>query len=436
MPQEGDRYTIIDPREVPKHFDSKLAELRLHEKWQAEGVYTHLPAAERSESFVVDTPPPTVSGSLHIGHVFSYTHTDFIVRYQRMKGKKIFYPMGWDDNGLPTERRVQNYYHVRCDPTAAYEKNLKLEPATAKQRKGRARLVSRQNFIELCHLLTAEDEMVFMELWQRSGLSVDWNEQYATIDDTSRHTAQLSFLDLYEKGHIYCSEAPSMWDVDFSTAVAQAEIEDREEPGAYHHIAFSIEGDAGSFTIATTRPELIAACVGVTAHPDDPRYKPLFGKTAVTPLYRVPVPIFPSEDADPEKGTGILMVCTFGDAMDVDWWREEKLELRQILGKNGRMMPVDFASERWRSKNPDAANRYYQEIEGKSIKAARAIVVEQLNTPETEGGGAPLVKEPEPIVHPVKYFEKGSKPVEFIPTRQWFVRVMDKKECSSKKATR
>ena len=433
MPQEGDTYTIIDPREVPKHFDSTNAETRLHEQWKKEGVYSHVPAAERSESFVIDTPPPTVSGSLHIGHVFSYTHTDFIVRYQRMKGKKIFYPMGWDDNGLPTERRVQNYYHVRCDPTVPYEEELKLEPATAKQRKGRARLVSRQNFIELCHLLTAEDEMVFMELWQRSGLSVDWNEQYATIDDTSRHTAQLSFLDLYEKGHIYCSDAPSMWDVDFSTAVAQAEIEDREEPGAYHHITFNIEGDAGSFTIATTRPELIAACVGVTAHPDDKRYKSLFGKMAITPLYHVPVPIFPSKDADPEKGTGILMVCTFGDAMDVDWWREEKLELKQILGKNGRMMAVDFKSERWGSKKPDEANRYYQEIEGKSIKAARAIVVDQLKTPENDGGSAPLVKDPEPIVHPVKYYEKGSKPVEFIPTRQWFVRVMDKKELLIKK---
>ena len=435
MPQEGKKYKTIDPQAVPKHFDSAAAETRLHEIWQKNGVYAYDPEADRRDSFVVDTPPPTVSGSLHIGHVFSYTHTDFIVRYQRMKGMKIFYPMGWDDNGLPTERRVQNYYHVRCEPTLPYEDDLKLEQSTAKQRKEKARLVSRKNFIELCHILTGEDELIFMELWRRSGLSVDWNEQYATIDDTSRHTAQLSFIDLYEKGHIYCSEAPSMWDVDFGTAVAQAEIEDREEQGAYHHITFGIDGSAESFTIATTRPELIAACVGVTAHPDDKRYKPLFGKTAVTPLYRVPVPIFPSTAADPEKGTGILMVCTFGDAMDVEWWRDEKLELRQVMGKDGRMIGVDFASGRWKSKKPETANRFYGEIEGKSVKAARTIVVEQLRKPEASalppgaaGGGAPLVKEPEQIVHPVKYFEKGTRPLEFVPSRQWFVRVMDKKE--------
>jgi valyl-tRNA synthetase len=432
MPQEGKKYTTIDPRAVPKHFESTAAETRLHDKWQTDGVYAYDPAIERSDSFVIDTPPPTVSGSLHIGHVFSYAHTDFIARFQRMNGKNIFYPMGWDDNGLPTERRVQNYYHVRCEPTAPYEENLKLEQSTAKQRKGRARLVSRKNFIELCHVLTAEDERIFMDLWQRSGLSVDWNEQYATIDDTSRHTAQLSFIDLFEKGHIYCSEAPSMWDVDFGTAVAQAEIEDREEQGAYHHIAFDIEGGGDGFTIATTRPELIAACVGITAHPDDERYKPLFGKTAVTPLYHVPVPIFPSEAADPEKGTGILMVCTFGDAMDVEWWRTEKLDLRQVLGRNGRLMPVDFAGDRWKSKKPEIASQFYEEIEGKSVKAARTIVVEQLRKPAADGG-APLKKEPEPIVHPVKYFEKGTRPVEFIPSRQWFVRVMDKKELLIKK---
>ncbi|MBN1685003.1 MAG: valine--tRNA ligase [Spirochaetales bacterium] len=440
MPQDGKKYIIIDPLTVPRHFDAAETERRLHEAWQKEDVYAYNPEAEREETFAVDTPPPTVSGSLHIGHVFSYTHTDFIVRYQRMKGKNIFYPMGWDDNGLPTERRVQNYYHVRCEPTLPYEENLKLEQATAKQRKERARLVSRQNFIELCHILTAEDEKIFMDLWQRSALSVDWNEQYATIDDTSRHTAQLSFLDLYKKGFIYCSQAPSMWDVDFGTAIAQAEIEDREEKGAYHHIAFGVEGDKESFIIATTRPELIAACVGVTAHPEDRRYQSLFGKKAITPLYQVPVPIFPSEAADPEKGTGILMVCTFGDAMDVEWWREENLELRQVMDRDGTMLHVDFSEENWKSRKPETANRFYAEIAGKSVQAARRIVVEQLKNPEGsavpaggQNSGPPLRKEPEEIVHPVKYFEKGSRPLEFIPTRQWFVSIMDKKELLIKK---
>ena len=433
MPYKGNTYKTIDVQAIPRHFEADKAEVDWHQSWQEAGIYRYDASVPRDKTFVVDTPPPTVSGSLHIGHVFSYAHTDFVVRYQRMTGKNTYYPMGWDDNGLPTERRVQNYYHIQCDPTQPYEENLTLEPASAKERKKPARMMSRENFIEACHMLLEEDEKAFLDLWQRTGLSIDWNEQYATIDDQSRLTAQASFLDLYAKGHIYNNDAPSMWDMDFGTAVAQAEVEDREVSGAYHHIAFGVEGEETGFTIATTRPELIAACVGVTAHPDDPRYKSLFGKMAITPLYHIPVPIFPSKAADPDKGTGILMVCTFGDAMDVEWWRGEGLEMRQVLGKSGRMAPVDFTSERWPSKTPDLARRFYAEIEGKSIKAAQKIVVEQLRSPEgaaTTGASKPepLQREPEAITHPVKYYEKGTRPVEFVPTRQWFVRVMDKKQ--------
>ena len=427
------RYRPIDPSTLPRHFDSNEAEERWHRFWQEDRVYTYDPEGTREDSFVVDTPPPTVSGSLHIGHVFSYTHTDIIVRYKRMIGKNIFYPLGWDDNGLPTERRVQNFYHVQCEPTLPYEEGLVCEQASSKQRKGHARPVSRQNFIELCDKLTLQDEQAFKELWQRAGLSVDWEQTYATVDSHCRHLAQLSFLDLHEKGHVYSSEAPTMWDVDFRTAVAQAELEDREQPGAYYHVAFGIQDEDRSFTIATTRPELLAACVGVTAHPDDKRYQDLFGKNAVTPLYHVPVPIFPSEVADPEKGTGILMVCTFGDATDVDWWRERNLALRQILGRDGRLQAITFGDDNWPSLKPDLAQELYDEIAGKSVKAAQQIVAEQLRSPrgsatgQTEAG-PPLQREPEPITHPVKYYEKGSRPIEFVPTRQWFVRLMDKKD--------
>ncbi len=416
--------TIVDPAALPRHFDSATAEARLRETWEQDRVYAYDQDRGRDQTFAIDTPPPTVSGSLHIGHVFSYTHTDFIARFQRMRGRNIFYPMGWDDNGLPTERRVQNYYHITCDPSVPYDPSLTVEPASSKQRKGPATPVSRRNFIEICHKLTAEDEKAFEELWRHAGLSVDWNQTYATIDDTSRRMAQLSFLDLYSKGHIYSTEAPTMWDVDFGTAIAQAELEDRQDAGAFYKVRFGVRDSEESFAIATTRPELLSGCVGVTAHPSDKRYQHLFGKEAVTPLYHMPVPIFPSEEADPEKGTGILMVCTFGDATDVEWWRRERLPLRQVIGRNGRMQAVRFGEPGWNSLSPEAANAAYAEIEGRSIKAAKAVVAEQL----AAGENPALLEEPEPITHPVKYFEKGSRPIEFVPTRQWFVRLLDKKQ--------
>ena len=362
MSETPKRVACIDPSRIPKHFDAPEGEVRWDAEWQRQGTYHYDPSRSREETFVVDTPPPTVSGSLHVGHVFSYTHTDVLARYRRMRGDNVFYPMGWDDNGLPTERRVQNYFHVRCDPSAAYDPSLDVEAATAKIRKGSPRLVSRKNFIELCHRVTTEDEKAFMELWRRNGLSVDWELEYATIDDHCRVTAQLSFRDLFEKGHVYNDDAPTTWDVDFQTAVAQAEMEDRVKPGAYHHLEFAVEGGDQSFVIATTRPELLAACVGVTAHPDDERYRAFFGKNAVTPLFRVPVPIFPSEAADPEKGTGVLMVCTFGDATDVAWWREQGLPLRQLVGRNGRLADIQFGTDAFPSLDAAAANPSYDEI--------------------------------------------------------------------------
>ncbi len=423
-------FTAVDTARLPKHFESAEAEKRWNASWQEQGLYRYDPSGTREETFVVDTPPPTVSGSLHIGHVYSYTHTDVTVRYQRMKGRKIFYPMGWDDNGLPTERRVQNYFHVACDPKLPYEPGFAPAQATAEQRKGPAKPVSRRNFIELCHRLTSEDEKAFKELWTRLGLSVDWAEEYATIDDRCRRLAQYSFIDLHRKGHAYNRESPTMWDVDFRTAVAQAEAEDRITAGAYHRIAFGVRGTSQTFVIATTRPELLPACVGVTAHPSDKRYQALFGKEAVTPLFRAPVPIFASEDADPEKGTGILMVCTFGDAMDVEWWQRHKLALRQIVGIDGRLLPVSFGTDGWPSLDAAAANAYYGRIAGRTVKQAQKEIAEILRDPAggAVGGGAPLQGEPEPIQHPVRYYEKGERPLELVTTRQWFVRLLDKKE--------
>ena len=417
---------VIDPTTLPSHFAAATAEREWNERWTAWEIYHYQDTKPREETYVVDTPPPTVSGSLHIGHVFSYTQTDLIVRYQRMRGKNIFYPIGWDDNGLPTERRVQNYFHVRCDPRVPYVPNLEIEDLSDKERKERPpRLVSRDNFIELCLKLTREDEQAFMDLWRRVGLSVDWRQEYSTIDARCRRLAQYSFLDLFQKGHVYQTESPTMWDVDFQTAIAQAEVEDRPAPGAFHHVRFAIEGSDQTFMIATTRPELLPACVGVAAHPEDERYQGLFGKRAVTPLFHAPVPIFPSTLVDREKGTGILMVCTFGDATDVQWWREQKLPLRQILGRDGRFMSLTFGERGWESLTPAEANTSYSQLIGKTVHTARKLVVEMLRQPA--GGSDPaLVGEPKPLEHTVKFYEKGDKPLEYIITKQWFVRLLDK----------
>src|SRR5579863_4555704 len=423
------RIETMNISELPKHFDTQAAETSWQSRWTELGVYRYAEAAAGQERFAIDTPPPTVSGSLHVGHVFSYTHTDLMARFERMRGKSVFYPMGWDDNGLPTERRVQNYFHVRCNSGLKYEPELSLPAPESIYPKSPPREISRRNFIELCLRLTQEDEKSFKALWGRLGLSVDWSQEYSTIDARCRRAAQRSFLDLWRKGHAYSVEAPTMWDVDFQTAVAQAEVEDRKVQGHFHHVRFGVEGGEDGFTIATTRPELLPACVGVTAHPNDGRYKHLFGKRALTPLFGVPVPIFPSELADPEKGTGILMVCTFGDATDVRWWREQNLANRQILGRNGRLLAVQFGEANWPSISAERANALYAELIGKNVKQARRMIVEHLRAPDQPvlHGQAPLEREPAPIEHPVKFFEKGDQPLEFISTRQFFVRLLDKK---------
>ncbi|MBN8614842.1 MAG: valine--tRNA ligase [Deltaproteobacteria bacterium] len=426
----------FDPASLPPHFDAAAAESRWDQAWSEAGVYHWDEARSRDETFVVDTPPPTVSGSLHMGHVFSYTHTDVITRQRRMRGQNVFYPMGWDDNGLPTERRVQNVFHVRCDAALPYEPGLSIPRFTGddKARKEtKPRVVSRRNFIELCHEVTSEDEKAFEALFRRIGLSVDWRQTYATIDDRCRHIAQLSFLDLVEKKQLYNVDAPTMWDVDFQTALASADLVDVEKPGAFHHVKFAVEGTDESFVIATTRPELLPACVAVCAHPDDERFQKYFGKRAITPIFRAPVRIFPSELADPKKGTGILMVCTFGDATDVIWWREQKLPTRQILQKDGRVKPVEYGTNEFPSLDATKANAAFAQLVGKSVSQAQKLVVEMLRDPANsalgEGhagnGEAPLQGEPIKIMHAVKQYEKGERPLEFITTRQWFTKLIE-----------
>jgi valyl-tRNA synthetase len=386
-------------------------------RWEADGLYRFDRTRERAAVYSIDTPPPTVSGSLHVGHVFSYTHTDIIARFQRMRGKAVFYPMGWDDNGLPTERRVQNYFGVRCDPSLPYDPNFVPPAAPGKQ----PQPVSRPNFIELCARLTIQDEKAFEDLWRHLGLSVDWSMTYATIGRRAQHLSQVAFLRLLSRGLAYQIEAPTLWDVDFRTAVAQAELEDREQPGAYHRIRFA-RPDAGFVEIETTRPELIPACVALVAHPDDARYQPLFGSDVVTPLFGVRVPVRPHHLADPEKGTGVAMICTFGDVTDVVWWRELGLPVRAVIQPNGALKPVTWGDPGWESIDRARAQQYYDQLAGLSVVKARARIVELLR----ESGD--LLGDARPITHAVKFYEKGDRPLEIVTSRQWFIKTMEFRE--------
>ena len=374
--------------------------------WDEAGTYSFDRTANRADVFSIDTPPPTVSGSLHVGHVFSYTHTDCVARYQRMTGKKVFYPMGWDDNGLPTERRVQNYFGVRCDPSLPYNPNFEPPAEVGKD----AIAISRRNFVELCERLTVEDEKVFEELWRRLGISVDWNMTYQTIGARSQAISQRAFLNNLSRNEAYQSEAPTLWDVTFRTAVAQAELEDRERPGAYHRVSFHKPNGEKLF-IETTRPELLAACVALVAHPDDERYQPLFGTTVTSPLFGVEVPVVAHALADPEKGSGIAMICTFGDLTDVIWWRELQLPTRPIIGWDGRIISEVPA---W--IDTELGQNVYSAIAGLTAHSAKEKMAELLR----ESGD--LEGEIRPITHPVKFFEKGDKPLEIVTTRQWYIR--------------
>ncbi len=416
-------------RELPKKYNHLELEKKWAQNWKETDVYAYNPDVARENTFVVDTPPPTVSGSLHMGHVFSYTQTDCIVRYQRMKGKNIFYPMGWDDNGLPTERRVQNLWGVKCDPTVAYDSSWTGERKEKVVKPRDQQPIGRKNFIELCQKQTKEDEIKYENLWRNLGLSIDWNQQYETINSHSQKMSQFSFLDLVSKNKVYSTEAPTMWDVTYQTAVAQAEVEDRARTGHFYDIRFGVE-DGSEFLISTTRPELLAACIAVVAHPDDERYQKFFGKKAITPLFNVEVPILAAEHADPEKGTGILMVCTFGDVHDVEWWKQSDLPLKQVLGLDGKMLPVTFGEGVFESKNSSAANAAYSKIDGLFINKAKSTMVEMLSEDGScvLGKGAALVGEPRPTQQAVKYYEKGDRPLEFVPTRQWFIKILDHRE--------
>jgi valyl-tRNA synthetase len=391
-------------------------EAKWRQRWADEGTYRFDRTKTRDQVFSIDTPPPTVSGTLHPGHVCSYTHTDTVARYQRMRGREVFYPMGWDDNGLNVERRVQILTGTRCDPSLPYDPDFR--PPEKVSRKDRPIPISRPNFVELCGTVVEQFEESYFNLWSDLGLSVDWRHSYRTIGPEAIRASQRGFLRLVHRDLAYRSEAPTLWDVDFGSAVAQAELQDREIPGAYHKIRF--EGPDGPIWIDTTRPELIPACVALVAHPDDERYRPLFGRTARTPLFGVDVPIVAHGLAEPDKGTGIAMICTFGDTTDVTWWRELGLDVRAIVRRDGRLRSLTWGEPGWQSADVTAAQAAYDELAGRTVKQAQARIVELLAEAGLMDG------DPRPITHPVKFWENGTRPLEIVTSNQWLIRYPDK----------
>lgn len=378
-------------------YDFKVAEEECRASWKQTNVYAWNPTEQKANSYIIDTPPPTVSGYLHMGHIYSYTQTDLTARYMRMAGKNVFYPIGFDDNGLPTERLVES------------------------TRKIRAVDMSREEFVKVCHEVVQQSEEDFRGLFSSIALSVDWAQEYQTISPASMKISQMSALDLFHKNHLYRKLQPTLWDPVDRTALAQAEVVDKEVASSMWEIPFGVEG-GGEAVIATTRPELLGACCALFLHPDHPRAGELIGRNAISPLFQVPVPILADERADPEKGTGIVMCCTFGDTTDIEWWRDHDLPTRVILDKGGRLEGLDrLGSADWPSLDAEAGRAIGEELKGLKVNAARAKIVEIL----TERG---LIRAKTDVVRMVPAAERSGAPLEILVTPQWFVRVLDKKD--------
>ena len=368
------------------HFYAPIeTEAQLCESWQASGLY-HFDPQKSGPVYSIDTPPPTVSGNLHLGHVFSYSHADFIARFRRMRGDNVFYPMGYDDNGLPTERLV--------------EKRLGITPLQV----GRAR------FIEHCLQISETAERDYQQLWQRLGLSIDWRYTYRTIDERSRRISQLSFIDLYRKGLAYQRQAPAIWCPECRTALAQADLDDIERPSEYVHLRFDFASGEDQpayskdhLTIATTRPELLPACVAVFIHPEDARFHGLAGQQLIVPLFGQQVPILEDPAADPEKGSGAVMCCTFGDTLDVSWWHKHQLPLIEAISDDGRMTSATG------------------EFSGMPVEEARQKIKTALKN-------LGYLLDRQPATQSIRVHERCDTPVEYIVIRQWFIRLLEFKE--------
>ncbi|HJZ24297.1 MAG TPA: valine--tRNA ligase [Candidatus Babeliales bacterium] len=361
---------------MEKQFDHKKAQQQAREKWENELTY----AGENNSGklYSIDTPPPTVSGTLHIGHIFSYTQTDIIARYKRMQGYSVFYPFGFDDNGLPTERFVE------------------------KKKQVTAHALGRSEFIKLCLTETHETEEKFKNLWQEMGLSVDWRHCYSTISDPVRKISQESFIHLYKKNFVYRRQEPALYCTTCRTSVAQAELDSTQIASTFNDIVFTCQ-DGKELLVGTTRPEMLASCVALLYHPHDTRYQYLKGTKVTTPMGEKSVDVLEDELVDPEKGTGLVMVCTFGDSTDVTWYKKFKLPFIESIGKDGKMTAVTGP------------------LEGLKVAAAREKIIDLLKEKN-------LLRDQKKIIHNVHVHERCKKEIEYTVLNQWFLNIIDHKQ--------
>lgn len=388
--------TETNQKPEKQNYDAHAMEAKWRDHWVDNETYKWNPNESRENSFVIDTPPPYVSGKIHIGHAYSYTQTDIIARFNRMQGKNVFYPLGWDDNGLPTERQVEKQENIRAADMPRHE------------------------FIALCMKVVTEHEIKYRQQFQTLGLSVDWSQGYQTIGDHARRMSQASVIDLFHKGELYRTPQPSLWDPADQTAIAQSEIEEKELPGTMWEIPFTCE-DGSEIVIATTRPELLGACVALMVSPEHPSAGKLAGQTVTTPLYGVRVPVIADDKVDPEKGTGAVMCCTFGDVTDIEWWRKHKLATRVIVDKRGRITDMPgFGTSDWQSTDLDAARAVASQLTGLTTKQAKAKIVEIIKERE-------LLRGETPVMRMVPCAERSGAPLEIIEATGWFVKVLDKK---------
>lgn len=361
---------------MDKKYDFHKAEQELEKMWEENKIYKYQNGEEK-KVFSIDTPPPTVSGKLHIGHVFSYTQAEMIARFKRMQGYDVFYPFGFDDNGLPTERLVE------------------------KEEKIRANMLSRSEFCEKCRHTIQKYEAEFKKLWKRLGFSVDWDLQYQTISELSQKISQKSFLKLVQKKKAYSKESPVLWCTKCQTSIAQAELETKESETVFHYLNF--QTSKGNLLVATTRPELLAGCVCIFVHPDDIRYKQYIGEKAKVPLYDFEIPVLAEETVSMEKGTGAVMCATFGDSTDVDWYQKHNLSYKKIILQNGTICEeIPYIGKM-------------------SIKKAREFIAELLK----EKG---LLIKQEEVSHMVAVHERCGNEVEFILSKQWYIDILSEKE--------
>ncbi|MCI8272955.1 MAG: valine--tRNA ligase [Clostridia bacterium] len=362
---------------LDKKYNAEEKEKKWLDYWRENSLYKF--ERDGREVYSIDTPPPTVNGKIHIGHIFSYTQTEMLARYKRLRGYNVFYPFGFDDNGLPSERLVE------------------------KEQGKRAHEIGREEFSKLCYETTDKYESYFQDLFSKMGVSTDWGIHYKTVSPSTIKISQTSFLDLAEKGHCYHKESPALWCNECLTSIAQAELETKTIKTTFNYIKFTTVEDNEEFIIATTRPELLPAIVCVFVNPEDKKHKHLIGKTAHIPVIDVEVPIMADEKVAIDKGTGAVMCCTFGDQTDIEWWKKYNLPLKYIFTDNGRII--------------DEVTKYG----GLKIKEARKQIIEDLQ----EGGYVVKIEE---LEHEVQTHERCGKEVEYSVMNQWFIDIMNHKE--------